>query len=216
MSNLCRAVSTLVTIDPSFDFSKATSLSVAFQSCTSLVNFPSAINAPLVTSFEYAPFHTFTDLRVPDNWRKNKRYYNVPLDAFYEGLKGALRAGYSAAIDGDISEPGRVGERDIAFIPDDDIPPALITQEAREHRFREKMTTDDPLMHIVGMTESGGHDWFLVKDSWRDAWEGRHKGYFFYRGDFAKLKILAYLVHKEAVPASWAQGPLVSGQLLGH
>jgi len=68
----------------------------------------------------YAPFHTFTDLRVPDNWRNNKCYYNVPLDAFYEGLKGALRAGYSVAIDGDISEPGRIGERDIAFIPDDD------------------------------------------------------------------------------------------------
>jgi len=159
----------------------------------------------MVTSFEYAPFHTFTDLRVPDNWRKNNCYYNVPLDAFYEGLKGALRAGYSVAIDGDISEPGRLGERDIAFIPADDIPHALITQEAREHRFREKMTTDDHLMHIVGMTESGGHDWFLVKDSCRAAWEGRHKGYFFYRGDFAKLKILAYLVHRDALPASWAQ-----------
>ena len=161
----------------------------------------------MVTSFEYAPFHTFTDLRVPDNWRNNKCYYNVPLDAFYEGLKGALRAGYSVAIDGDISEPGRIGERDIAFIPDDDIPPALITQEAREHRFREKETKDDHLMHIVGMTESGGHDWFLVKDSWRDAWQGKHKGYFFYRGDFAKLKILAYLVHKDAVAASWSQRP---------
>jgi len=161
----------------------------------------------LVTSFEYAPFHTFTDLRVPDNWRKNERYYNVPLDAFYEGLKGALRAGYSVAIDGDISEPGRVAARDVAFIPDDDIPPALISQEAREQRFREKLTKDDHLMHIVGMTQSGGHDWFLVKDSWHDAWDGKHKGYFFYRGDFAKLKILAYLVHKDAVPASWSKRP---------
>jgi len=62
-------------------------------------------------------------------------------------------------------------------------------------------------MHIVGMTESGGHDWFLVKDSWRDAWQGKHKGYFLYRGDFAKLKILAYLVHKDAVAASWSQRP---------
>jgi bleomycin hydrolase len=154
----------------------------------------------LVTSFEYAPFHTFTELRVPDNWRKNSRYYNVPLETFYEGLKDALRAGYSAAIDGDISEPGRVGPQDIATIPADDIPYALITQEAREKRFLDKRTKDDHLMHIVGMTRSGGHDWFLVKDSWRDAWEGKHKGYFFYRGDFVKLKVLAYLVHEGALP----------------
>lgn len=147
----------------------------------------------LVTSFKYAPFYTFTDLRVPDYWPEDRRYYNMPLDVFYEGLKGAVQAGYSVAIDSDISEPGRLGPQDVSVIPAYDIPHAFITQEAREYRFSKKLTTDDHLMHIVGATESDGHDWFLVKDSWRDAWEGSHKGYFFYRDDFARLKILAYL-----------------------
>ncbi len=153
-----------------------------------------------VTSFQYAPFHSYTDLRVPDYWPENSRYYNVPLEEFYQGLKDALQGGYSVAIDGDISEPGRLGKRDIAVVPAYDIPSAFITQEAREFRFQRKITTDDHLMHIVGMTRSGGHDWFLVKDSVRDAWEGETKGYFFYRDDFVKLKVLAYLVHKDAVP----------------
>lgn len=154
----------------------------------------------LVTSFQYAPFFTYTELRVPDNWRNNNRYYNVPLDVFYEGLKTAVRGGYSVAIDSDISEPGRVGARDISIIPAYDIPYSYITQEAREYRFEQKATKDDHLMHIVGVTESDGHDWFLVKDSWRDAWKGRHKGYFFFRDDYVKLKVLAYLVHKDALP----------------
>ncbi len=154
----------------------------------------------LVTSFSYAPFHSYTDLRVPDYWPPNSRYYNVPLEAFYQGLKDAVQSGYSVAIDGDISEPGRLGERDIAVVPAYDIPSAAITQEAREYRFDRKITTDDHLMHIVGMTRSGGHDWFLVKDSWRDAWKGDQKGYFLYRDDFVKLKVLAYLVHKDAAP----------------
>jgi len=154
----------------------------------------------LVTSFKYAPFHSYTELRVPDNWQKNKRYYNVPLNVFYEGLKSAVQAGYSVAIDSDISEPGRVGTRDISIIPTYDIPYSHITQEAREYRFEQKATKDDHLMHVVGVAESGGHDWFLVKDSWRDAWKGQHKGYFFFRDDYVKLKVLACLVHKDALP----------------
>ena len=153
-----------------------------------------------ITSFQYAPFGSHTDLRVPDYWPANSRYYNVPLEAFYQGLKVAVQGGYSVAIDGDISEPGRLGERDIAVIPAYDIPSASITQEAREYRFDRKITTDDHLMHVVGMTRTGGHDWFLVKDSWRDAWKGDRKGYFLYRDDFVKLKVLAYLVHKDAMP----------------
>ena len=55
-------------------------------------------------------------------------------------------------------------------------------------------------MHIIGHKKIDGKDWFLVKDSWRDAFEGKHKGYFFFTDDFIKLKVLAYLIHKEAIP----------------
>ncbi len=154
----------------------------------------------LVTSFGYAPFDAFASLKVPDNWKNVDRYFNISLDLFYRSMKNALNNGFSLAIDGDISEPGRIGSEDICYIPAYDIPGAFINQEARDYRFDTGVTKDDHLMHVVGFAELNGEDWFLVKDSWRDAFEGKHEGYFFYHGDYAKLKILAYLVHKEGVP----------------
>ncbi len=153
-----------------------------------------------VTSFLYAPFNKFVKLDVPDNWLGLTTYFNVPLDLFYLGMKDALSRGYSLAIDGDIGEPGRLGSMDVCYIPDYDIPGDYIDQAARDYRFNKKITTDDHLMHIVGYTNFKGEDWFLVKDSWRDAWEGEFKGYFIYHADYSRLKVLAYLVHKDAIP----------------
>jgi len=161
----------------------------------------------VVTSFIYAPYDSFCVLKVPDNWRNNEKYFNVTLPVFYQNLVTALKKGYSVAIDGDIGEPGRYGISDVAFIPSFDIAPGDIDQTAREYRFDKGLTTDDHLMHIVGFTRKDSLDWFLVKDSWRDAWEGEQKGYFFYRGDFVKLKVLAYLVHRDAVPDIVARIP---------
>jgi bleomycin hydrolase len=154
----------------------------------------------LVTSFSYAPFWTFTSLNVPDNWRQTNRYYNVPLDVFYSGLILALTHGYSVAFDADIGEPGRQGATDVCFIPAYDIPAEFIDQAARDYRFARKITTDDHLMHMVGYAGYQGQDWFLVKDSWRDAWEGTFKGYFLFHEDYVRLKVLAYMVHKDALP----------------
>lgn len=154
----------------------------------------------MVMSFSYAPFNSYGVFNVPDNWRKIDRYYNVPLEVFYQSMRSALQSGFSLAFDGDIYEPGRVGEWDVSFIPDFDIPGAYISQAAREYRFEKEVTKDDHLMHMVGFNQVDGQDWFLVKDSWRDAWQGDHKGYFFYHGDYVKLKVLAFMVHKDAVP----------------
>ncbi|MFC2088266.1 C1 family peptidase, partial [Calditrichota bacterium] len=153
-----------------------------------------------ITSFEYSLFNDFTLLKVPDNWRPDSSFLNISLDTFYNSLKSAIINGYSLAIDGDIGEPGRIGDTDMCIIPDYDIPSQAISQKAREYRFEKGLTTDDHLMHIIGYQNLNGKDWFLVKDSWRDAYEGKHKGYFFFNGDYVKLKVLAYMVHKDAVP----------------
>lgn len=154
----------------------------------------------LVTSFMYAPYDEFIALNVPDNWRNYDRYLNVGLEEFYKGISSALAGGFSVAIDGDINEPGRYGPLDIDVIPEFDIPSNAINNEAREYRFQKGITEDDHLMHIVGYQNLDGQGWFLVKDSWRDAWQGQLAGYFLYREDYVKLKVLAYLVHKDALP----------------
>jgi len=153
-----------------------------------------------VTSFSYAPFNKFTALNVADNWRPDTDFLNVELDLFYNAIKHAIKKGYSIAFDGDFSEPGRIGLSDISYIPDSDIPLELITQQEREKRFDAGLTTDDHLMQIIGFQNDNGEDIFLVKDSWRDAFEGKYKGYFFFTEAYIKLKVLAFLVHKDAVP----------------
>jgi len=164
-----------------------------------------------VTSFQYAPFYQFTELRVPDNWKHNTNYFNVPLEVFYPALRGAVARGYSAAVDIDISEPSYTLIKDVAIIPDFDIPAAAISQEARELRFNNGATTDDHLVQIVAYKKFGNEEWFLVKDSLPTAWEGQHPGYVFLHASYVKLKVLAFLVHRDGVPAIKKMLPEKSG-----
>jgi bleomycin hydrolase len=161
----------------------------------------------LVTSFTYAPFKTFVRLNVPDNWSKDSTYFNVPLDLFYSALKQAVTGGYSAAIDADITEPSYELTKQYAFIPDVDTPAELISQGSREFRFSTGATTDDHLLHVIGFKSFGNEDWFLVKDSWRTAFQGNLSGYFFFHESYVKLKVLAYLVHRDGVPSIKATLP---------
>lgn len=43
------------------------------------------------------------------------------------------------------------------------------------------------------------HTWFLIKDSGGGAHRGQFKGYYFYRDDYVRLKMLNFMVHKDAV-----------------
>jgi len=146
------------------------------------------------------PFYTYGSYDVPDNWWESTDYLNVPLDEWYAALVKAVDSGYTIAIGGDVSEPGLYGPADLAVIPSFDIPQELIDQSAREFRFDNETSTDDHGIHLVGHTTTGdGHDWFLIKDSGRSSRRGRFEGYYFFRDDFVRLKMLTYLVHRDAV-----------------
>ena len=145
------------------------------------------------------PFYTQGEYKVPDNWWHDASYYNVPLDEWYAALKKAVQDGYTVAIGGDVSEPGLNGEEDAAVIPSFDVPQAYINQDSREFRFANKTSTDDHGLHLVGWTTAGGHDWFLIKDSGRSARHGKFPGYYFYRDDYVKLKMLTYTINRNAI-----------------
>lgn len=150
-------------------------------------------------SFKYLPFYTKGEYRAPDNWWHSQDYYNVPLDEFYQAIVNALKNGYSVALGGDVSEPGINGEEGLAIIPTFDILPSLIDQDSREFRFYNSTSTDDHAIHAVGIAEKGDHTWFLIKDSGASAHRGPYKGYLFFRDDFVRLKMLTFMVHKDAV-----------------
>ena len=159
-----------------------------------------------ILSYKQEPFWQQVEYKVTDNWWHSKDYYNVPLDDFMKALKSAAKAGYSMSIGGDVSETGFSRETNCAVIPDFDIPSAYINDDARQFRFSNETTTDDHGMQLIGYLENyknTGHDWYLIKDSSSGSRNMDPKnpnfGYYYFRDDYIKLKMMGFTVHKDAV-----------------
>jgi bleomycin hydrolase len=156
-----------------------------------------------ILSYTQEPYYKMVEYKVTDNWWHSTDYYNVPLDVFMSALKNAVRKGFSVSIGGDVSEPGFDRTTQCAVIPDFDIPSAYINDDARQFRFSNQTTTDDHGIHLVGYLEKDGKDWYLIKDSGsgsrnNDA-NAKEFGYYFFSEDYVKLKMMSFMVHKEAV-----------------
>jgi bleomycin hydrolase len=156
-----------------------------------------------ILSYTQQPFYKQVEYEVPDNWWHSSDYYNVPLDVYISALKSALRKGYTVSIGGDVSEPGFDRITQCAVVPDFDIPSAYINDDARQFRFSNQTTTDDHGLHLVGYLEKDGKDWYLVKDSGSGSRNNdpnaREFGYYFFSEDYVRLKMMDFMVHKDAV-----------------
>lgn len=137
-------------------------------------------------------------LDEPDNWWKCDDYYNLSLNDYIKLLTNSILKGFSVAICGDVSEPGYNAQTQVAIIPTFDIPSAYIDEDSRLYRFENKTTTDDHCIHIVGIQNFEGKNWFLIKDSGSGGFDGNTKGYRFYHEDYIKLKMMNILLNKEA------------------
>lgn len=136
---------------------------------------------------------------VQDNWWNCSRYKNVPLDKFMDAIKQSVENKYSLFIGGDVSEPGYFAMKEVAMVPTFDIPSDYIDEMSRQFRFSNKSTTDDHGIHIVGYKIIDGKYWFLIKDSGSGAQNGKNAGYYFYHEDYIKLKMMNFMVHKDAI-----------------
>lgn len=156
-----------------------------------------------VTSIMGKPYWAKVEYEVPDNWWHDSSYYNVPLNDYMAIVKAAVRAGYTMMIGGDVSEPGFDPWNQIAVVPSFDIPSEYIDESARMIRFVNGSTTDDHGMHLVGFLEKDGKDWYLVKDSGSGSRncgkESKNFGFYFMHEDYVKLKMMGFLIHKDAV-----------------
>jgi bleomycin hydrolase len=156
-----------------------------------------------ILSYKQEPFFGHAEYKVPDNWWHSNDYCNVPLDLFMDALKKAIHSGYTVSIGGDVSEPGFDRKSQCAIIPDFDIPSAFINDDARQFRFSNQTTTDDHGMHLVGSATKDGKEWFLIKDSGSGSRnndpDAPEFGYYFFSEDYVKLKMMDFMVHKDAV-----------------
>jgi len=161
------------------------------------------------TSFTHHPFGKPFVLEIPDNY-SNGQFENVPIDRLVEIIDQALANGYTVAWDGDVSERGFSQNRGVAVLPENPGrsdaltvpgPEKDVTQEMRQDTFLEWSTTDDHLMHLVGMAhDQNGTKYYIIKNSWGES--GPHKGYLYMSEAFVRLKTVAVILHKDGVVES--------------
>lgn len=169
-----------------------------------------------ITSYIHHPFYTKFDLEVADNWSK-AQYYNVPINDMIHLVDTALSKGYSVVWDGDTSEKNFNRKKGLALIPASDgsvdedslletnkndgpVKEKFITQEMRQDAFDNHTTTDDHLMHIVGMArDQRGYKFYYVKNSWGTK-DKKYGGYWYMSEIYVRLKTIAIMVNKNAIP----------------
>ena len=166
-----------------------------------------------LTSYTHQPFYTSLDLEIPDNWSKDK-YYNLPIDELMSIIDNALASGYSICWDGDVSEKEFDRKKGVAIVPletveikegeeeksEGPVKEKTITQEMRQTTFDNYTTTDDHLMHITGIAkDQNGTKYYYTKNSWGTK-DKKYDGYCYMSEPFVRLKTVALMVHKDAVP----------------
>lgn len=150
-----------------------------------------------ITSYTHHPFYTQFVLEIPDNWAHGL-YYNLPIDELVEVMYYSLNNGYTVCWDGDTSEKTFVHKKGKADVPKNEA--GKIDQNMRQKTFMDRTTTDDHLMHVVGLSKDAeGRNCFYTKNSW-GADSNNFGGYLHLTEDYVRLKTIAILVHKNAIP----------------
>lgn len=160
-----------------------------------------------IGSFTHHPFYKEFILEIPDNY-SNGSFYNVPMDEMMNIIDYALLAGYSISWDGDVSEKGFSARNGIAVLAEDLSREDLftkpgkeikVTQENRQAAFENYRTTDDHLMHIVGMAlDQDGTKYYLTKNSWGEISD--YKGFLYISEAYMKMKTMSVMIHKDGLP----------------
>lgn len=178
-----------------------------------------------ITSYNHHPFYEKVNLEIPDNW-SDDLYYNVPMDEMMDVINYALNNGFSVCWDGDVSEKGFSHRNGYAVLPasktadmtdseiakwEKDVKKAEkkvsqkgkepeVDQALRQLTFDNFETTDDHLMHLTGIVkDQNGTTYYKTKNSWADN-SNKFGGYLNMSEAYVKLKTVAIMVHKDAIP----------------
>lgn len=178
-----------------------------------------------IMSQQNTPYWEQGLLMIPDNWIFSDAYYNVPMEAFTQIIDHALEQGYTVGWDTDVSEPYFSWLNGIALVPEnavsldkssltkaqingwfqnEPIQEMDITPEIRQQGYNDKTTTDDHLMHIVGLAkDQNGKEFYIVKNSWGT--NNLYEGFLYVSKAYVQYKTLALMVNTAAVPKDIAR-----------
>ena len=123
------------------------------------------------------------------------------MDDFSQITDNALASGYTVGWDGDASDSYFDYYAGLAYLPET----INDYQSYRQQSFTDESTQLDHMMHIVGMVKDKfAKKWYYVKNSWGDS-SNTLGGYLFMREDYFKIRTLAIIVNKNAIPAATRQ-----------
>lgn len=178
-----------------------------------------------ITSFTNEPMFEECFVTIPDNWAWGASY-NVPLEKMTDVVEYALKNGFSILWTADVSEKGFSFGNGLAIHPVDEstisvngsdnrnfsdggankvsnafrtpVEEVEVTPELRQEGYDNKTTTDDHLMHIVGMyKDQNGKKYYLVKNSWGTG--NYPKGYLYVSESYFKWKTIMIGLHKDGL-----------------
>jgi bleomycin hydrolase len=153
-----------------------------------------------ITSFQHQPFYEKIRLQMPDNWDQ-ELYYNIPLDELVIVVNQSIKNGYSVVWDGDVSDNGYDVNKTLYSIKSDENRNVIgnsISQEIRQKAFDSWQTTDDHLMHIIGLVENKNHElFFKIKDS-----AGENHPYNYMSEAYFRKNTIAIMINKNALSPS--------------
>jgi len=168
-----------------------------------------------LTSYDQHPFYEKCRLEIPDNWTYASEYYNLPIGELQAVVEEALARGYTVVWDGDVSEKDfSTRETGYALVPEKDwedkttaeremkptapLKEKEITQELRTQTLHDFSTTDDHLMHIVGLAkDQTGARFYRVKNS--GGTDRKYDGYLYMSLPYFRLKTTALMVNKNSL-----------------
>ena len=148
-----------------------------------------------ITSYTRHPWYSKFVLEDKYNWTGDE-YYNVPLADFSRITDKALENGYTVGWDGDAQDDHFDYNEGLAWYPDS----VADYQAARQQTFENQQTLLDHMMHIVAVTkDAAGKKWYYIKNSWGNT-TNLLGGFLFMREDYFKIRTVAIIVSKRAVP----------------
>jgi len=169
-----------------------------------------------LTSYSHFPFYETCLVEVPDNWDFTNQYYNVPVDDLEKIVDDALKNGYTVAWDGDVSDRFFSSrDKGYAVVPEKDwddmtreerkakvtepVKEKAVTQEMRDTAYDNYTSTDDHLMHIVGLAhDQNSNKYYYIKNSGGST-DRKYDGYVYMSKAYFRLRTIAVSLHKDAV-----------------
>lgn len=183
-----------------------------------------------LTSFSHKPYYQTFAPEVPDNWENHQMYnlpldelievidyalnkgFTLCWDGDVSEQGFSFKNGVAIQPQVEKTEDYSTTDRarfeklpkhqrlDEVFKFEQPYPEINVTQEVRQEGYERFITTDDHLMHIIGLAkDKNGTKYYITKNSW-GADANKVGGYLNMSESYVRAKTISILVHKDSLP----------------